>query len=49
MGESLNSNAKLEPRGRGRHSELLSLGNSGPFGVLLKEHGHPREVALTAG
>lgn len=47
VGGGLASNAKLEPRGRGRHSELLSFGNSGPFGVLLKEH--PREVALTAG
>lgn len=46
-GGGLASNATLEPRGRGRHSELLSFGNSGPFGVLLKEH--PREVALTAG
>lgn len=46
---SLNSNANLESRGRGRHSELLSFGNSGLFGVLPKEHsGHREAAALPA-
>lgn len=44
---SLSSDAKLEFRGRGRHSELLFLGNSGLFGVLPKDHsGHREATAL---
>lgn len=41
---SLNSNAQVESRGKYRRSELLSFGNSGPFGVLPKEHKSRREA-----